>query len=215
MASRLSSPRAITAEEILDYAVRELPLLKEFMEYDRTTRISGIHVSESQCDPRVVCVLPRPDEGRRPSGAVLFKRLLAIRYLSEIYEEWLQNQKEVPFTAVTRPHRPTPYGLCKTFLQRERLPDTSQFRNWFECGQKLLRLERRLGAVGIPLVLMFTLSKFLHLSYEEVDRAIGLLHDGDYPCLLESAAYYEHLFLAYNRFYKERIGIKRITERYG
>ncbi|KAE8155376.1 hypothetical protein BDV40DRAFT_307122 [Aspergillus tamarii] len=58
---------------------------------------------------------------------------------------------------------------------------------------------------------MFTLSKFLHLSHEEVDRAIGILHDGYYLCLLETAAYYEHLFLAYNRFYKERIDILTLS----
>lgn len=78
-----------------------------------------------------------------------------------LYRKLAAHVFQVPYTTLQncldgRPNRPEKranHGLCKYFIREQSLSDTSQVRNWFMWGQKLLRIEREIGIPGISLVL--------------------------------------------------------------
>ena len=84
MAQQPKKSRAIEAKALLDEVQERLHDTRRFFKDDQTPLIAGICTSEQYTDPRMVCLSGR--EGKQ-SMCELFKRVLAIRFLSMKYEE--------------------------------------------------------------------------------------------------------------------------------
>ncbi|KAH8430194.1 uncharacterized protein LDX57_007864 [Aspergillus melleus] len=197
--------RAISAREILRITTNSLPDVESFLEDDRTALIAGICLAEDQRDPRTVCLWISPARQRRPTPDMIFTRLLAIRFLALEYEDWLRQRDKLESEFDSR--RPDNHGQCKIFIRESRLLDTSQTRGWLEYGQKLLRLERRTGNVGITLAMMFAFPRFPHFYDGEIEHAIHLLNQVQYQDVMKFARKISEEFVKYTIFYRKRMGL--------
>ncbi|KAB8227921.1 uncharacterized protein BDW43DRAFT_292830 [Aspergillus alliaceus] len=168
--------RVSRAQPLLDIVRNTLNDIRSFAKKDQTPEITRICPYEPGEDARTVCLLTK--EGKNTAPATLFKKLLALRYLSTQYEIWL-GQKSEP--ATVNFHLPDNLGLRPTFLLEQNLPNTPLARKWLETGQKLLRIEREVGFQGISFVFIFVLARFPHFYESEVTNAICLLKNGAYP----------------------------------
>lgn len=195
--------RAISAYDLLQISTRTLPDVQDFLEADQTPLIATICLTDDHRDPRTVCL--GTSSSRQLTPDLLFRRLLAMRFLALEYKGW-QRQRDKSETEPEE-RRPDNYGECKIFIRESRLPDTSQTRGWFEQGLKLLRLERRTGIVGVSLAMMFAFPRFAHFYNREVENAIRLLNQGYYPAVMEVAKCISEDFIAYSNFYREHMGL--------
>ena len=201
MAQQPKKSRAIEATALLDEVQEKLHETRKFFKDDQTSLIAGICTSEHYTDPRMVFSSGR--KGQQPMGE-LFKRMLAIRFLSMKYEEWLLQYR--PLGGQYQANSPANHGLCTHFIREQSLPNTSQVRNWFLWGQKLLRIEREVGIPGISLVLTCVLPKFPHFNDPEVINAIHLLKDDSYPGVKHMAEKFTVELDGLQDFYTKRIG---------
>ncbi|KAL4939466.1 hypothetical protein BDV06DRAFT_36798 [Aspergillus oleicola] len=84
----------------------------------------------------------------------------------------------------------------KKFLQGLGLPNSFQMQNELKVGQKILRIERRVGRPGLAFVLPPTYSSLSHLPQSEENRLVDILigawnrDAGRYPELLGLADRY-------------------------
>ena len=211
MAKQPKQSRAIEATALLNEVHERLDDTRSFFKDDQTPLIAGICTSEHYTDPRMVCLSGR--KGKQPMGE-LFKRMLAIRFLSMKYEEWLgQHRLGLPPGGQYQANPPANHGLCKYFIREQSLPDTSQVRNWFMWGQKLLRIEREVGIPGVSLVLTCVLPKFPHFNDSEVTNAIYLLKDGFYPSVKQMAEIFTTELGGLQDLYAEIIGLITVWAR--
>ena len=208
MAQPLKKSRAIEATALLNEVQERLHDTTKFFKDDQTPLIAGIWTSGHYTDPRTVCLSGSKSE---PPMGEQFKRMLAIRFLSMKYEEW-QGQERLGLPPGLLPDgqcqkKPPPnHGLCGRFIREQSLPNTSQVRNCFLGGQKLLHIEREVGIPGISLVLTCVLSKFPHFNDSEVTNAIHLLKKGSYPKVKDMAEKFNVEFGGFQDFYAKRIG---------
>ena len=187
MAQQSKYKRATKARDLLDEVTKRLLDTRQFFEDDQTPLIAGIFASEHHTDPRTVCLVGKEGPKCKQPVGELFKRMLAIRFLSMEYEGWSAEKSGQPPGNQYQTDRPANHGLCKHFIREQSFPDTSRVRGWFMCGQKLLQIERGVGIPGVSLVLTCALPKFPHFHGPEVNNAILLLNDGSYPDIIHMA----------------------------
>lgn len=211
MAQQPKKSRAIEATALLDEVQKRLHETRKFFKDDQTYLIAGICTSEHYTDPRMVFLSGRKGN---PSMGELFKRMLAFRFLSIKYEEFLgRHSLGLPPEGQYQANPPDNHGLCRHFIREQSLPDTSQVRNWFLCGQKLLQIERGVGIPGISQVLTCVLPKFLHFNDPEVISAILLLKNGFYPEVKHVAKKFTVEFGGLQEYYAKKIGLITIWAR--
>ncbi|KAA8647908.1 uncharacterized protein ATNIH1004_006610 [Aspergillus tanneri] len=204
MAGGAKYTRAVTACDILNGASDKIGELVAFFERDQTSLIDEINLYEDQQDMRTTFLRKRPNRGRNPTISELFQRLLAMRFLSVAYEDWLEHSSGIPPNKWYHSRRPPNHGLCRTFIREHQLPDTSQARGWFECGQKLRRIEREVGIPGISAVMVPVLPKFPHFYDSEIGNTIRLLKNGAYADLQGLAVKLTTEFTGYCSFTRQQ-----------
>lgn len=208
MAAQPKHKRITEARALLDYVAERLDDVRSFFKNDQTPLITGICVTEQKSDPRIVWLLGYRSAKCKPMICESFKRMLAIRLLRLQYERWL-DQWVIPGQQGLG-NRHSRHGLCGVFIREQRLPETSQTRGWFECGQRLLQIERGISIPGISMVLTCALSKFPHFYDSQVDQAISLLKDGYYPDIIHLAMEYTNDLSEFQMLYANIIGLKQI-----
>ena len=187
MAQQSKYKRATKARDLLDEVTTRLLDTRQFFKDDQTPLIAGICASEHLPDPPFLGLVGKEGTKCKQPMDELFKRMLAIRFLSMEYEGWSAEKSGQPPGNQYQTDRPANHGLCKRFIREQSLPDTSRVRGWFMCGQKLLQIERGVGIPGVSLVLTCALPKFPHFHGPEVNNAILLLNDGSYPDIIHMA----------------------------
>ena len=209
MAHQSKYKRAIKATALLDEVTKKLLDTRRFFKDDQTPLIAGICASEHYTDPRMVSLLGRKGTKCKQPMGELFKRMLAIRFLSMEYEGWSAEKSGQPPGSQYQTNRPANHGLCKLFIREQSLPDTSRVRGWFMCGQKLLQIEREVGIPGISLVLTCLLPKFPHFYGPELNNAIRLLNDGSYPDIIHTAIQFTVEFEDLQDLYAKKMGLNQ------